>query len=71
MNQQAIGQERGRKAGAGIVAKQFLADMAGAFQEARLLFPTAANLDFPGEIRAFDAERLAGPGPLSGAQGAH
>ena len=59
MNQQAIGQERGRKAGAGIVAKQFLADMAGAFQEARLLFPTAANLDFPGEIRAFDAERLA------------
>jgi len=59
MNQQAIGQERGRKAGAGIVAKNFSTDMAGAFQEARTLFPTAADMDFAREIRAFDAERLA------------
>lgn len=59
MNYKEQGRRRGLKAAAGVETRAFMQNMEKNFEDARRLYPTAADMDFAAEIRRFDAERLA------------
>jgi hypothetical protein len=58
-NKTEIGKKRGRAAAKKITPESCRETMKKAFEYARQLFPTAANVHFEDEIRKFDSERLA------------
>lgn len=57
MNQIEIGRDRGRKAGAGKTKKMYQ-EMEEQFKWWRILYPTAAEMDFASVIRDLDRKRL-------------
>ena len=59
MNCSEVGRQRGQKAGKGANRWEFVTKMHATIAAAKLLYPTAADMDWVEAVRKFDAERLA------------